>query len=215
MRVLKKEHACLVLTNDDESLVIDPGNQTSEFEVEHLTAIVITHAHPDHWEAAHLTRLQQAHPDAPIYAPEGVVEAANGFDITVVRPGEEVTIGAFTLRFFGGKHAVIHPSIPVIDNVGVLVNRTLYYPGDSYALPFEPVEVLATPAGAPWLKVSEVMDFVMAVRPKQTFATHVGTLSEMGLGFANDRIRGAVEEVGGTHRLVTAGDSFDVAERAA
>jgi hypothetical protein len=46
-----------------------------------------------------------------------------------------VSGGPFTLRFFGGRHSVIHESIPVIDNVGVLVDDAFYYPGDSYAAP--------------------------------------------------------------------------------
>jgi hypothetical protein len=39
------------------------------------------------------------------------------------------------MTFHGGRHSVIHSSIPVIDNVGVLVNDAFYYPGDSYAVP--------------------------------------------------------------------------------
>ncbi|MFP3381565.1 hypothetical protein SB767_35190, partial [Bacillus sp. SIMBA_069] len=78
------------------------------------------------------------------------------FDITVVHPGDSVEAGPFSLRFFGGRHAVIHESIPVVDNVGVLVNDTLYYAGDSFSIPEGvEVDVLAAPAGAPWMKIAE------------------------------------------------------------
>jgi probable F420-dependent oxidoreductase len=91
-----------------------------------------------------------------------------------------VTVGDFTLRFFGGTHAVIHSSIPTIENVGVLVNEELYYPGDSYAVP-EGIEVdtLAAPLGAPWLKIGEAMDYVLAVKDCFT-AFRTGTLDHHG-----------------------------------
>ena len=50
---------------------------------------------------------------------------------------------------------------------------TLYYPGDSYAVPTgRAVPLLAAPVGAPWLKIGEAMDFVLAVRPARAFGTH-------------------------------------------
>ncbi|MGO7984029.1 hypothetical protein ACC691_40010, partial [Rhizobium johnstonii] len=84
-----------------------------------------------------------------------VAAAAKDFAIETVSAGDEVTVGAFTLRFFGGRHAVIHSSIPIVDNVGVLVNDTLYYAGDSFTIPDGvDVQVLAAPAGAPWMKLA-------------------------------------------------------------
>jgi hypothetical protein len=70
------------------------------------------------------------------------------------------------MTFHGGRHSVIHSSIPVIDNVGVLVNDAFYYPGDSYAVP-EGVDVARRPIGAPWLKIGEAIDFVLAVKPRR------------------------------------------------
>ena len=94
----------------------------------------------------------------------GAAEA--GIGVEEVAPGDEVEVGPFRLRFFGGRHAQIHSSIPVIDNVGVLVNESLYYGGDSFAVPEGvAVDVLAAPAGAPWMKIAEAMDYVMEVAP--------------------------------------------------
>ena len=111
----------------------------------------------------------------------------------------------FSLRFFGGTHAEIHSSIPLVDNVGVMVDDAFYYPGDSYAVPDRPVELLATPCGAPWLKIGEAMDFVLSVAPRRTFATHEQPISAFGLQMANDRIAWAVEQGGGEHHVVEPG----------
>ncbi|MET0354518.1 MAG: MBL fold metallo-hydrolase, partial [Plantibacter flavus] len=136
MRLTKFEHAAFLLETDGAKLIVDPGAFTSPIaDVEHTAAILITHLHPDHWTAEHLDRILAASPEAVLYGPAGVAAAADGYDITVVAPGDVVQAGPFTLRFFGGTHAVIHSSIPVIDNVGVLINDLVYYPGDSFAVP--------------------------------------------------------------------------------
>lgn len=210
MRITKHVHACLTIERDGETLVIDPGGFTPAFDVAGLVGIVLTHEHPDHWSAEHLERLQAASGGVPIVGPAGVAAAAEGFDVDVVDAGDERTLGGFSLRFFGGTHAVIHESIPLVDNVGVMVDDAFSYPGDSYAVPDRPVELLAVPAGAPWLKIADVMDFVLEVAPRRTFATHDRTLSEVGLGMANQRIQWAVEQGGGTHVVVEPGSTLDV-----
>lgn len=200
----------MILGEEGQQLVIDPGNQTGTVAAPGLVAIVITHEHADHWDAEHLSALRAAHPSAPIYGPAGVAAAAEGFDVTVVAAGERVSAGPFRLRFFGGQHAEIHRSIPLVDNLGVLVNERFYYPGDSYTVPDVPVELLAAPAGAPWLKIGEVMDFVAEVAPRATFAVHDAPLSEMGLGMAHARIEGAVQPGGGTHHRLAPGESIEI-----
>ncbi len=122
-----------------------------------------------------------------------------------------MTVEPFTLEFFGGQHAVIHESLPVVDNVGVLVNGQFYYPGDSYAVP-EGVDVklLAAPIGAPWLKIGEAMDFVLAVAPRQAFGTHDMTLSVIGRDMARARITWAVEQGGGEFLALDPGEATDI-----
>jgi L-ascorbate metabolism protein UlaG (beta-lactamase superfamily) len=212
MRVTKHEHAALMVEDDGKALIVDPGSFTSPFtELQDVVGIVITHEHPDHWTPEHLERILKQTGPIPIYGPAGVVAAASGFDVTEVRPGDTVAIDPFVLRFFGGKHAVIHESIPVVDNVGVLINDEFYYPGDSYAVP-EGVDVrlLAAPVGAPWLKIGEAMDFVLAVRPRRAFGTHDMTLSAIGRGMGRSRLAWAVEQHGGDFLELDPGDSADV-----
>ncbi len=211
MRITKHEHACLLVSVGDENLVIDPGNFLSVTDFHDVTAVVVTHEHADHWTPDTLERLREDNPDVPIYGPAGVAAAAEGFDVTVVAAGDEVEVGGFRLRFFGGVHAEIHSSIPLIDNLGVLVNDELYYPGDSYTVP-EGVEVgtLAAPVGAPWLKIGEAMDFVLAVAPKRAFPTHDMTLSTAGKGMGATRLGWAAEQGGGELTVLQPGETLDV-----
>jgi len=212
MRVTKHEHACLRLESAGKTLIIDPGGYTLPLsDVDGLVGIVLTHEHPDHWTPDHLDRLRKAHPGTPIYGPSGVVAAAAGYDVTAVSPGDRVEAGPFSLSFHGGRHAVIHETIPVVDNVGVLVDDEFYYPGDSYAVPAgADVKLLAAPVGAPWLKIGEAMDFVLAVAPRRAFGTHDMTLSRIGLQMGRARLKWAVEQDGGEFLELEPGDGADV-----
>ncbi len=211
MRVTKHEHAALFIEDAGKALIVDPGSFTTPFTDLHgVVAVVLTHEHPDHWTPEHLERILTQTGPIPVFGPAGVVAAASGFDITEVSPGDTVTVEPFTLRFFGGKHAVIHESIPVIDNVGVLVNDRFYYGGDSYSAPGVPVELLAAPVGAPWLKIGEAMDYVLEVKPRVAFATHDMTLSVAGRTMGRGRLAWATEQNGGTFLELDPGDAADI-----
>lgn len=212
MRVTKFEHATVTLVDAGRTLIIDPGSFTAPLgELESVVAVVLTHEHPDHWTPDHLDRILATSPGVPIYGPEGVAKAAAGYDITIVHPGDVVEADPFRLEFFGGRHAVIHETIPVVDNVGVLVNDQFYYPGDSYAVPDgRDVKLLASPVGAPWLKIGEAMDFVLAVAPRRVFGTHDMTLSVAGRDMGRSRLRWAAEQGGGELVVLDPGQSTDI-----
>jgi L-ascorbate metabolism protein UlaG (beta-lactamase superfamily) len=212
MRLTKFEHAALLLEQSGKKLFVDPGSFTTAItDAANTVAVVITHEHADHWTPDQLNRILEASPDAKLFGPAGVVQAASDFAITEVSAGDTVEVGPYTLRFFGGQHAQIHSSIPIVDNVGVHINDVLYYPGDSFTVP-EGVEVdmLGVPAGAPWLKIGEVLDYVLEVKPKRSFPTHEMVLSVAGKGMANDRIGWATAQGGGEFFALQPGDSLDL-----
>jgi len=213
MKLTKHEHSCLVLEQAGDTLIIDPGSFTTPLTEERgVVAVVITHEHPDHWTPEQLRRILDLSPGAKIYGPAGVAAAAGDkFDVTAVAAGDTHAAGAFTLRFFGGVHAEIHRSIPLVDNVGVLVNDELYYAGDSFTIPEDvAVGTLAVPAGAPWLKISEVMDYVDAVKPKRSFPVHEMVLSVAGKSLSNTRIAAVTEQNGGQFFALEPNQTLDL-----
>ncbi len=211
MRLTKLEHAALVVEDSGDKLYVDPGKFTTPItESAGTVAVVITHEHDDHWTPEQLGRIVAANPDVRIFGPAGVAAAASGFPVETVAAGDEVEVGRFRLRFFGGRHAQIHPSIPIIDNLGVLVDDALYYGGDSFVVPEGvTVDVLAAPANAPWMKISEVMDYIIAVAPRRAFPTHEMLLSRAGKDLSNARLRWAAEQGGGEYLPLEPGDAID------
>lgn len=211
MRLTKHEHACLVIEKNEQLLVIDPGSFTTPLlGLDNVVAIVVTHEHDDHWTPEQLRHLLDRSPEARLFGPAGVAAAAPDFAFETVTEGDEHTVGEFGLRFYGTRHAVIHESIPVVDNVGVMVDDTLFYPGDAFTVPPVAVGTLAVPAGAPWLKIAEAMDYVTTVAPKRTFPTHQMVLSKIGQGMANTRIKLVTEKAGGQFMPLEPGEWLDL-----
>jgi L-ascorbate metabolism protein UlaG (beta-lactamase superfamily) len=181
MRLTKYEHACFTVEKDDQIIVIDPGGFSTDFIApEHVVAVVITHEHGDHLDHDQIAAIVDKNPEALIIGPEAVVANIEVFQTKAVHAGDTISVGAFALEFFGGEHAVIHDSIPPVANLGVLVNDLLYYPGDSFTLPDRPIDTLAIPASAPWMKIGEAMDFLAHVLPRFAFPTHDAILSAEG-----------------------------------
>lgn len=183
MELVHYGHSCLLATIADTTLLFDPGNFSQGFEdITGLSAILITHQHPDHADLQRLPALVQANPNAALYAdPHTAAELGGHWQ--AVQPGDAFTVEALTVRAIGGKHAVIHPDLPVIDNISYLVGDAthpalLMHPGDALVAPGEPVHVLAVPAAAPWMTIAQAVDFLRAVAPHYAVPIHQGIIAE-------------------------------------
>jgi L-ascorbate metabolism protein UlaG (beta-lactamase superfamily) len=186
MDLTKYTHATVVLTKDDHTLVIDPGAYTpnSAELVAGTTAVLVTHDHPDHFDASVLTAALEAQPELRVWAPGSVTEAVGEHDgrVTTVTPGDTFTAAGFDVLVVGGDHAVIHADIPRMSNVGYVVDGAVYHPGDAYFVPEAAVETLLVPTSGPWAKLGELVDFVRAVKPSRAVQIHDLMLSDAGKG---------------------------------
>ncbi|WP_199254228.1 MBL fold metallo-hydrolase [Mycolicibacterium mengxianglii] len=186
-------HSCLLANFPNTTVLFDPGNFSHGFEgITGLSAILITHQHPDHADPERLPALVKANPHAALYAdPQTAAQLGGAW--TAVNVGDEFSIGELTVRGVGGTHAVIHPEIPVVDNISYLVGdgehpAKLMHPGDALFVPDEPVDVLATPAAAPWMKISEAVDYLRAVAPTHAVPIHQGIIAKEARGVYYGRL---------------------------
>ena len=211
MKITKHEHAFLEVTENSKSLLIDPGMYSPSLpELSEVVAIVLTHVHDDHSFLPHISKIVDHYPKVKIYGPAEVAKKLEGFSVTTCYHGDAIEVEGFHVDFFGDLHQEIHRSIPLVQNLGVLVNKKLYYPGDSYTLPEYPFELLACPSAAPWMKISDLIDFIEALKPKRAFPTHNAILSEEGNALQNGRVREFVEKHGGKFEYLLPGEGTEV-----
>lgn len=204
MHLTKYDHACFTLEKDNQLLVVDPGEWSSDFiSPSNVVAIVVTHNHSDHFDHEQIAAIIDENPDAIIIGPETVTSRIEVFQTETVQPGDSIDAGPFHLEFFGGEHATTHFSIPPVVNLGVLINDLLYYPGDSFAFPGRSIDTLALPVAAPWLKIGETMGFLKQICPRLAFPTHDAILSDIGKELVDGRLAATAQEVGSTYQRLT------------
>ncbi|AGL21003.1 MBL fold metallo-hydrolase [Actinoplanes sp. N902-109] len=198
MRVTKYTHACLRLEGDGV-LVVDPGAFSERAALTGADAVLITHEHLDHLDLEALADAVAQRPQLTIHAHAEVLPKLAAFTdvVRAVEPGTQFTAAGFQIGAYGGQHAIIHPELPQIANLGFLVSdgtQSVYTPGDSFVAPGQPVDTLFVPLNAPWMKLSEAIDFVRAVAPTRAYALHDSLLTSTGAGISN----GHLERFGGT-----------------
>jgi L-ascorbate metabolism protein UlaG (beta-lactamase superfamily) len=191
MRLTKFGHACVRVEYDGQAVVLDPGVLTDAEAVDGATAVLITHEHPDHYSPDLLRAT-----DAPVFTIEAVAakirdDAPDVAErVTVVAPGASLDLG-LPVEVVGEKHAIIHDELPHFDNSGFLLtlgDQRVFHPGDALTVPDQPVDVLLLPVSAPWLKVSECIDYARAVGAARNVAIHDMVYSEFGLGVVDGHV---------------------------
>ena len=190
MKLTKYEHSCVAFEKEGASFVIDPGSFSPDAGtiIAGAEAILLTHEHFDHVNEAAINAALAERPELRVYGPaatSGMFGSHLG-QFTAVAAGDLLEIGGVGITVHGHTHAVIHPDIPPVANVGYLIDGTVYHPGDAYFVPDASIETLLLPTSGPWMKIGEAADYVRAVRPQQIVQIHEMLLSDIGLYLAGN-----------------------------
>jgi L-ascorbate metabolism protein UlaG (beta-lactamase superfamily) len=182
MELTKHGHACVVLSDGERRLLLDPGAFTEESAWSGASAVLITHEHFDHLDVERTKRALADDPGLELWTNRSVAEQLDaGQQVHVVGHGDAFTAAGFEVGVQGEHHAVIHPDIPTIANIGFVVEGRVFHPGDALTVPETSVDTLLLPLHAPWSKTGELIDYVRAVAPARSYAVHDGLLNDTGL----------------------------------
>ncbi len=182
MKLTHYGHACVLVETAGARILIDPGTLSSGFEgLTELTAVLVTHDHPDHLDVEKLGPLLAANPGAVLYSDAGTAEALSALGGLVASPGTTLAIGDSTVGVFGGRHADIFDGFPGSGNVAYDIDGgAFFHPGDAFDVPPHPVDVLALPVSAPWLKLADAITYLRAVAPRIAVPIHQADLADTG-----------------------------------
>lgn len=183
MKITKYIHSCLLLENETSKILFDPGKfsfvegnvQPGEFR--DLSAVILTHFHPDHIDEESLTTIIKNNPDAEVLANSEIHQKLAEKDIAS-RVFEQGTIefDAFKLEAIDAPHEkLLADTIP--QNTAYLVNDAFLHPGDSLSenlYPRKGVRLLALPIMAPWGTELKIYEFAVRMVPQTVLPIHDG-----------------------------------------
>jgi len=183
MKIKKLGHCCLYIQTNGVTILTDPGAwSTMQNTVTGVDIVLITHEHSDHYHIDSLNAVLANNPNAVIVTNNAVGKllTEQGIMHTIVTDGMTETVKGVPLKGVGDIHALIHESIPSVENTGYVIDNYLYCPGDAFALPNQEINVLALPVCGPWMHIKDALSFAEQVNPKVCFPIHDGMLKIIG-----------------------------------
>lgn len=211
MILTKFGHACVRLDKGVHSVVIDPGIMSPERGIlDDVDTILITHEHFDHFVATRLTAAVAERPSLLIYTCPGVARHLQALSdhVRVVTDGQTFSVPGFEVTVVGQKHHPSHPDVPPVDNVGFLVDGTVFHPGD--ALTINDAPILLVPGQAPWMTAPDLIAYFRAIHPQRAYAIHEGLLNDWGLKVLDSVLRNEADRMGTEVRRLAIGESVYV-----
>ena len=211
MKVTKIGHACFIVEEKGLTALIDPGNYSAVPDQTGIDVILITHEHDDHCFLPALQEVLAKNPQAEIITHEAVGKKLDGAGIkwTPIQDGESIDRKGVKIASYGTKHAIIHRELPQFANTGFMIAERLFYPGDALYKPPVPVEILALPTAAPWMRIEEAIDYCRNVKPKIAFPMHDGIMKPEARGFAKILAPKFFEPLGIEFRNAMEGDVLE------
>lgn len=197
MKITKFGHCCLLLEENGVKILTDPGSFTKEQDtITGVDIVLITHEHQDHFHLDSVKALLKNNPGVIIVTNTGVgaMLEKEGIPYTQVEDGESTELQGVKIEGFGREHAQMYGEMGKCENTGYFVQDRFYFPGDNFYKPGKPIDVLALPVAAPWLKIVDTINFAKEVKAKKAFGVHDGMIVPEFRGFVGNALKMFVPE---------------------
>ncbi len=187
----------------------DPGSySTLQDQEKNIDVILITHEHQDHVHIDSLKKVLGNNPDAHIVTNTSVGKLLDSEQIsyTVIDDGKSITLENILVEGYGSKHEEIYEAFGQVENTGYFIDNRLFYPGDAFCNPNRPIEILALPVVAPWMKLKQAIEYALLLKPKVAFPVHDGMLVPTRMGPVHMIPQKILEPAGIEFVVLTEGD---------
>jgi L-ascorbate metabolism protein UlaG (beta-lactamase superfamily) len=184
MKITKFGHCCLLIEEKGLRILTDPGNYTTQQnEVTDIDIILITHEHGDHLHIESVKKIVTNNPGVLIITNKSVAPLLDEAEIpyTLINDKDIMEIKSVLFEAYEEPHAIIHSSLPRVQNSGFFIAKKLFYPGDALIDPQKEIDILALPVAGPWIKISEAIDYALKLKPKKCFPVHDAGLKSPGI----------------------------------
>ncbi len=169
MKVSKHAHSCLLAEEGGITILIDPGNYTSEENaldvnaIKKLNFILITHEHNDHMHMPLIRKIAKRFPDATIISNRKVAAILKKEGIKAATKGNDA------IKITSAPHEMTLHGAP--ENSMFTLFGKLTHPGDSLSFT-NTAEVLALPIQAPWGSMVAAVEKAAKLNPKFVIPIH-------------------------------------------
>lgn len=189
----------MMVEEDGKRTMIDPGKySTLQNSQKNIDLILITHEHGDHFDLESIKKIIQNNPKVLIITNGEVGKFLNaaGIECQILQNNDSKEFSGVHIAAHGDEHAFNRSGMRVCQNTGYLINKKFFYPGDAFTEPNESIEILALPAAAPWLKISEVLEYAEKLKPKVAFPVHDAMFGEVGIKYLKTVLPEVLNPVG-------------------
>ena len=184
MNITKIGHSCVSVHSGETKVLVDPGSFTDIKrlrDVSDISAVFITHNHPDHITKDRLEMLIAQNENLTLYGNEQVKNAVHdwGFEIDLVADGQSFEHGDISVEAWEVDHHPIHNDITPVKNTAFLFNDAFLHPGDALFVPDRQIKAVALPF-APFCTIGESVDYGIALKPGMIIPVHDGFINPPG-----------------------------------
>ena len=173
MTVTKYPQSCLLLEKAGKRIVIDPGSffaaQFTVSDFGQIEAVLYTHQHPDHYDAA-LARLFLA-AGLPLYG-NADVAALIGPEANPVSHGQKFEAAGFNIQAHDLPHCLLADGSAGPPNTGYIVDGMFFHPGDGIETEALEVASMALPIAGPSISLYRAAMFARQLGAKKVIPMH-------------------------------------------
>lgn len=206
MKITKYLHSCLLIEEQNKTILIDPGSYSTPIldlaTISNLDYLLFTHEHPDHFDIPFTKQLVEKFPDVKIVTNPSIVAILEKDRIQAASTGDNIV----ALEVL--SHEKLWDKEPPQNAVFTIFGK-LTHPGDCMQFTTT-AEILALPLQAPWGSTNQAVIKALEVQPKVIIPIHDWHWKDEVRIQMYERLQGFFREKGIEFKVVKTGETIEI-----